>query len=1459
MASSGGAVRTLRAEFEARFDGMTAALRAIREQAQLTAQQSGDAMANMGRRISTVGRGMTGAGKTMSLAITAPLVGIATVSAKTAIDFEAQMSRVGAIAGASSGELQALKESALELGAATSKSASEVAIAQEGLAAMGFTANEIIGAMPGVISAAESSGADMAQTADTMAAALNIFGLEATDATKVADIFAQTANVSAADMTDLQYALKYAGPPAAALGVSLEELSGSIGIMADSGIAGESAGTSLRAAMLALLNPSEKNTKAMKEMGFSVTDAAGNFVGISEMIRRMQTATEGQTETQKAATIAQLVGTEATSGMLALMSAGPEKIDEMTLSLENSGGQSEKTAKLMKDNLKGAIDEMGGAMETAAITIGTILTPYIQKATVFIQGLVQKFQDASPAVQKAVVVAGAFAAALGPLTMAAGFVVTSIGGIMTTVGTLTPMIAAAGGLVPALTTFGGTLLGLATGPIGIAVAAIAGIVVGGGLLVNHLRKDAIPEVDRFGKGVSEKTKQALGAFFDLSDGAQKKLTEMRINGTEVTASGAKEIVANFEAMNKQVLTAMQDRHGKQIADMENFFMNSSALSEEKESEIIRQQKLRNDMKEVEQQHFEDRIQQILETAAKENRALTDSEAKQINEIQKQMQENAVEYLSASEMEQKIIMERLASSNEALSARQAAAVVKNSADARDKVIKDADKKYNDVVAFAIRERDETGSITAKQAEDIIREAKKTRDTTVGHAEDQHEKIVTEAKEQAGEHVNQVDWETGQILTKWGAYKQGVLTKFRETNKESLEDFKRWGTDFNTNWNSFNTAAQKVADKYKADVKKKFTDLNRETKEDFTRWASEFNTAWNNFNDKAKATVDDYKKNVKKKFTDFNSETKADFSRWASDFNTGWNNFNSNAKRIVEDWKTNVKQKFFSFFSDTKRDFSTWGSNIRTYTSETFNNIRQKISDTWGNVKQNVSTSVSSIYSNVKTTWSNLLSNTKTQMSNVYTAARDNFNKIVDGAKALPGRISDGLKSMASKVKSGVNSVANTMSNTLETGVNGVINGINGVLKALGASGNIKTINLPTYAYGTGDKPGQHPGGLAVVGDGKGSNAGPELIETPDGKSQLSPGTPTLVNLPKGTKVYSATVTRQLAEAGHLNLPHYAAGDALRSVGSWIKSKVAKGASALLGLTSNPLKMLEEAMGVSTPKDDGGFIGGMVKGGFMKAKNSGVEYIKKKIADYVAKIAAAAASAGSTKGSNLLSGGGGSWPSAFRFTSGPGPRNTGIPGASTYHMGWDWAAPSGTPIPSQSNGVVSRTGYNPISGNFIEVNDAAAKRIHRYQHNLRNSAVMGQTIKKGQTVGLVGSTGVGGTHVHYEIKKYAEGGVATKKQLAWLADGGWAESIISHDPAKRATQGAIWQKTGQELGFTGDQLTGNQAITILERIAAAVEAGHGHPIVMNEQLVAEILKDPITRLQELDAEVRGAFGR
>lgn len=478
------------------------------EQSQNAWNQLSASAASAGTALSNAGDKMKNVGRNLTTSVTLPILAVGAASVKTAMEFESQMDRVGAIAGATAGEMEQLSETALELGANTSKSASEVAKGMEEMAAMGFTANEVIGAMPGVIAAAEASGSDMAQTAEVMASTLNIFSLKAKDASKVADVLATTANISAASLTDMQYALKYAGPPAAALGVSLEELSAGIGIMTNAGMKGEQAGTTLRGALLGLLDPSEENSKRMNTMGIAITDNNGNFVGLSKLVRNLSEALEGQTDTQKAATISALVGKEAVSGMLSLMKAGPDTIDKMTKSLEDSGGASEIAAAKMRGNLKGALDELGGSLETAAITVGTALTPTITAASEKIGELVDKFQELDPETQNSIIKMAGLAAAIGPVVLVGGFLASSLGSILTLTAPLLASIGTAG--------LAGSFAALLN-PIGLTVAGVTGLTlaVGAGVLAYKKSNEVNIEVLETKQKEIAKNDELIASFDSL--------------------------------------------------------------------------------------------------------------------------------------------------------------------------------------------------------------------------------------------------------------------------------------------------------------------------------------------------------------------------------------------------------------------------------------------------------------------------------------------------------------------------------------------------------------------------------------------------------------------------------------------------------------------------------------------------------------------------------------------------------------------------------------------------------------------------------------------------------------------------------------------------------------------------------------------------------------------------------
>jgi TP901 family phage tail tape measure protein len=756
-------------------------------------------LSTVGNNFRDIGQRMQSVGQSMAAsfgAATAAIGGALGFAVKKSMDFEAQIDRVGAVAGATPAEIKKLEKAALDLGASTSKSATEVAQGMEIMAAMGYNTNQILAAMPGIIAAAEASGEDMALVADTVSSALNSFGLAASEASRVADVLAQAANDSAAGIQDMQYTFKYAAPVAKSLGISLEQLAAATEIMSNAGIRGEQAGTTLRAALIRLSDPPKEAANTLERLGVKITDANGKMLPFSNIIGQLAEKTKNMSNAQKLAALSTIFGTEAASGMLTVVEAGPQKLDQLTKSLQNSAGASQEAAKKMKDNLKGSLEELQGAFETAQITIGNALAPAIQKTAEALQGLINWFNNLSPSMQQFIAIGAAVAVAITGIVAAIGVVLAVIGGAVSGFGALAAAI------------------GAISAPVAIAVAAIAGLGIGVAVLVNHFKQSSI-EVDLFGNKVSEATQKAVGGFLKLNDQATVALNQLAWSGQVVTQNIANNIISTFDQMGDQVLSAMQQDHQAQLTQMQNFFAQSSALTEQEEQKALAKLQQHQQQEQQTIQQGQQRIAEILNTAKEQKRAITDAERQEINRIQQQMVETGIQYLSQNELEAKSILERMKAQAGELTAQQAAEVVKNSKKQKDEAIKAANEQYNNVVKEIIRQRDEVGSITKEQADKLIQEATRQRDEAVKKATDMHNKVVEEAKKQAGEHVNQVNWETGQVLSKWEVFKNDMQSKWETIKTNTKNKLIEMGNDIKSKYEEMkNTARDKFENMKKA---------------------------------------------------------------------------------------------------------------------------------------------------------------------------------------------------------------------------------------------------------------------------------------------------------------------------------------------------------------------------------------------------------------------------------------------------------------------------------------------------------------------------------------------------------------------------------------------------------------------------------------------------------------------
>lgn len=744
-----------------------------------------------------------GAAKEIGQSMTVAGLGMAAglgVAVNTAMNFDAQMSAVSAKTGATAQEFEELRKQAIELGASTSFSSTQSAEAMEMLAAAGMDVNKIMDAMPGVLSAAAASGEEMAIVAETMGSALNSFGIEAAQAGHVADVLAKAANLSAIGVTDLQYTFKYAAPVAKQLGYSMEEITAAAVEMGNAGIKGEQAGTILRSSMLRLIDPPKEAAAQIDKLKLSITDNAGKMLPLGDIIGQLNEKTANMTEAQRAAALATIFGTEAVSGMMVLIGNGRKAFDDYTKSLINSNGAAAETAKVMQDNLKGAVDQLQGTIESAGITIGSALAPAIRTVANGVTELINKFNSLNPETQKTVATVGALVAAItligGPLLMLIGFIPSITAGFGTIAGLFGTTAVAAGGTAAATTGIGSALAGL-TGPVGIAVGAL-------GLIGYHLTQRAIPNINLFSDEVSESTQKAVTSFLALERDSTTAINNLNWSGQAVTTEMVTGITSKFDQMKNQIVAGIEQQNAQALASMQSFFTDSTALTVAREELILQAIKASTDGQKKTVNDAYNEIVAIYRRAAEENRKTTESENQVIARLRNEMTQQGIQALTKGEVESKVILERMKAQHKEITAEEAAEVVKNSLKVKDESIKAANDTYAQRIAAIIRMRDETKVITADEAEKLIAEATRAKDGSIQKAEEMHSGVVAQARAQAEEFVAAIDWQTGEVLSKWGEMLNGLNNAINRFDSEIMQPFREklrsWGFDMGEQFTS-----------------------------------------------------------------------------------------------------------------------------------------------------------------------------------------------------------------------------------------------------------------------------------------------------------------------------------------------------------------------------------------------------------------------------------------------------------------------------------------------------------------------------------------------------------------------------------------------------------------------------------------------------------------------------------
>ena len=460
-----------------------------------------------GKKIESFGDSVTHAGQAI-MPVSMAVAGLGAAAVKTASDFDAGMSKVAAISGATGDDLDALRDKAREMGAKTKFSASEAASAMEYMAMAGWKTEDMLGGIEGIMNLAAASGEDLATTSDIVTDALTAFGLTAQDSAHFADILAAASSNANTNVAMMGETFKYCAPIAGALGFSAEDVAEAIGLMANAGIKSTQAGTALRTIMNNLSGEVKITGKALGEVTIATTNTDGSMRELSDILADCRGAFSQLSESEKAQAAEALVGKNAMSGFLALMNAGDADIEKLANSIdhcsdtfvktvdgaiipmsqaleegidwiEEYNGVSEQMAAVMQDNLGGQLTILKSQLEELAISFGEMLMPAIRAIVSKIQAFVDKLNGMSESQRKAVLTIGLIIAALGPLLVILGTVISKVGAAMQGFVKLATGVKKLGVAVKAGTgVFGklGAALGGISGPV-LAVIAVVAVLV----------------------------------------------------------------------------------------------------------------------------------------------------------------------------------------------------------------------------------------------------------------------------------------------------------------------------------------------------------------------------------------------------------------------------------------------------------------------------------------------------------------------------------------------------------------------------------------------------------------------------------------------------------------------------------------------------------------------------------------------------------------------------------------------------------------------------------------------------------------------------------------------------------------------------------------------------------------------------------------------------------------------
>lgn len=529
---------------------------------------AGQQMQDFGDKVQSVGGHLSSAGTTLTRNVTAPLMAVGGIAIKTTADFDTSMSKVAALSGATGDEFEKLRQTARDLGSTTRFSASEAADALSYMALAGYSTEDMLGSIDGVLQLAAASGMDLAEASDLVTDYLSAFGLEAEDATRMADELAYAQANSNTTTIQLGEAFGNSAAQMHTAGQTMETTTAILEALANQGLKGSEAGTALAAIVRDITQNMEDGKIMIGDTAVAVTDAEGNFRNLIDILGDVEDATDGMGSAEKSAALMTTFTARSVKGVSIALTEGTDNIKDYEEELGNADGSAQNMAETMQDNLSGQLTMLKSELQELAISFGDILVPEIRKGVSWISKQVEAFSKLDRKTKTQIIKYAALAAAMGPVLSITGKLTTGVGKLITGAG---KVVSKLGEWQKAASAASGVL---SAGPTA-AIAALSAAAIAGAIALGKHIESVKAHEGVFGeyndrmKEIADSAGEAAQALSDATDQVNESVkgAQDTLANNEAQAAYARDLASELAELNSQTsLTTDEQLRMKAVLD-----------------------------------------------------------------------------------------------------------------------------------------------------------------------------------------------------------------------------------------------------------------------------------------------------------------------------------------------------------------------------------------------------------------------------------------------------------------------------------------------------------------------------------------------------------------------------------------------------------------------------------------------------------------------------------------------------------------------------------------------------------------------------------------------------------------------------------------------------------------------------------------------------------------------------